>query len=190
MTLRSSGRPREFDRDQALRAAVALFWRAGYAATSLDDLTAAMGIGRSSFYGSFVSKHAVLLEALELYTATLLAGMNAAAREESDPRSAVLAVIEIVACTEEPEQGCLVVNSATELLPNDVEVLELVRRYLGNVDKLVRGLLRRSGFSIAEARHRSGAMLALATGAVTLRKVGEPASRIRAMLDLLPGLMS
>ncbi len=129
-----------------------------------------------------------MLEALELYP--LLARMNAAAGEESDPRRAALAILQIVACTEEPEQGCLFGNSATELLPNDIQVLGLARNYLGKVDKLVSGLLRRAGFSTAEARCRSGAMLALATGAVTLRKAGEPASRIGSMLDLLPALMS
>lgn len=190
MALQSPGRPREFDRDRALRIAVELFWRNGYGATSVDDLTAAMGIGRSSFYGSFVSKHAVMLEALESYTGTLLARMNAAAVGESDPRRAVQAVLEIVACTEEPELGCLFVNSATELLPKDTQVLGLAHNYLGKVDKLVSGLLRRAGFSAAEARCRSGAMLALATGAVTLRKAGEPASRIRTMLNLLPALLS
>lgn len=190
MALRSSGRPREFDRNQALHVAVNLFWRNGYGATSLDDLTAAMGIGRSSFYGTFVSKHAIMLEALELYTGELFARLDAAAQEQKEPRRAIQAILEIVACTEKPDRGCLFVNSASELLPDDAEVLELAHRYLGKVDKLVAGLLRQVGFSAAEARHRSGAMLALATGAITLRKTGEPASRIRTMLDLLPALMS
>ena len=190
MASRSPGRPREFDRSQALHVAVDLFWRNGYGATSLDDLTQAMGIGRSSFYGTFVSKHAVLLEALERYTGELVSRLDAAAQKQKEPGRAILAILEIVACTEQPDRGCLFVNSASELLPDDAEVLELARRYLGKVDKLVAGLLRRVGFSAPEARHRSGAMLALATGAVTLRKAGEPAARIRAMLDLLPALMS
>ncbi|MDQ6629540.1 MAG: TetR/AcrR family transcriptional regulator, partial [Pseudomonadota bacterium] len=152
----------------ALRAALESFWRHGYAATSLDHLTSAMGISRSSFYGSFGSKHSVLLEVLEVYTSELLARMQDAVASASDPRSAVLAVLQIVACTGEPAHGCLFANSATELLPADAEVAELAKRYLGEVDQRVAGLLREMGFTPAESRSRSGAMLALATGAITL----------------------
>ena len=190
MVSSKTGRPREFNRDSALRAALELFWRHGYAATSLDDLTGAMGIGRSSFYGSFGSKHAVLLEVLEVYTSQLLARMTAAVESATDPRDAVLAILEIVACTIEPAHGCLFVNSVTELLPADPEVAELARRYLSEIDRQVAALLHELGFSPAESRKRGGAMLALATGAITLRKAGQSPKRIQSMLNLLYSLLS
>lgn len=61
------GRPRSFDRDQALAAAMRLFWRQGYAATSMAELCAAMGIGSPSLYAAFGSKEALYAEALRLY---------------------------------------------------------------------------------------------------------------------------
>ncbi|MDQ6628378.1 MAG: hypothetical protein M3Z29_08020, partial [Pseudomonadota bacterium] len=64
------------------------------------------------------------------------------------------------------------------------------KRYLGEVDQRVAGLLREMGFTPAESRSRSGAMLALATGAITLRKAGQSAKRIQAMLDLLSSIMT
>lgn len=187
---KSSGRPREFDRGVALRAASETFWHHGYAATTLDELTAAMGIGRSSFYGSFKSKHAVLIEVLQLYTDELFARMETAVQTATGPRLAVLSILEIVACTLEPDHGCLFVNSVTELVPADAEVFDLGGRHLGRVDHLIVGLLQKVGFSAVEARQRSGAMLALATGAITLRKAGQSSQRIRAMLNLLPALMA
>lgn len=190
MASKNAGRPLEFDRGVALRAASETFWRYGYAATTLDELTAAMGIGRSSFYGTFRSKHAVLMEVLQLYTDELFAHMEAAIKTASTPQLAVLSVLEIVACTLEPEHGCLFVNSVTELVPADAEVFALGGRHLGKVDHLIVGLLQEIGFSAVEARARSGAMLALATGAITLRKAGQPPRRIRAMLNLLPELMT
>ncbi|MGK6323105.1 TetR/AcrR family transcriptional regulator [Sphingomonas sp. DT-51] len=61
------GRPRAFDREKALAAAMHLFWRKGYSATSISDLTAAMGIGSPSLYAAFGSKEALYAEALEHY---------------------------------------------------------------------------------------------------------------------------
>jgi AcrR family transcriptional regulator len=61
------GRPRGFDRDAALEAAMLLFWRKGYVATSMHDLCEAMGIGSPSLYAAFGSKEALYLEALEHY---------------------------------------------------------------------------------------------------------------------------
>ena len=52
---RGRGRPRAFDRDEALTRAMHLFWRKGFAATSIAELTAAMGIGSSSLYAAFGS---------------------------------------------------------------------------------------------------------------------------------------
>ncbi|WP_029003465.1 TetR/AcrR family transcriptional regulator [Azorhizobium doebereinerae] len=64
---RSRGRPRAFDRAAALAEATRLFWRKGYAATSIADLTEAMGIGSPSLYAAFGSKEALYAEALEHY---------------------------------------------------------------------------------------------------------------------------
>ncbi len=64
------GRPRAFDRDKALSAAMHLFWRKGYSATSICDLTSAMGIGSPSLYAAFGSKEALYAEALDHYART------------------------------------------------------------------------------------------------------------------------
>lgn len=64
----SRGRPRAFDREAALVAAMRLFWRKGFAATSMADLTEAMGIGSPSLYAAFGSKEALYREALGYYS--------------------------------------------------------------------------------------------------------------------------
>src|SRR5689334_24311801 len=61
------GRPRGFDRDAALRQAMMAFWNDGYEATSMSDLTAAMGIASPSIYACFGSKEQLFREAVELY---------------------------------------------------------------------------------------------------------------------------
>lgn len=64
---RQRGRPRAFDREQALETAMQLFWRQGYESTSLSDLTAAMGIAPPSLYTAFGSKEQLFREALQRY---------------------------------------------------------------------------------------------------------------------------
>jgi TetR/AcrR family transcriptional repressor of nem operon len=66
-------RPREFNHDQVLDAAIATFWVKGYEATSLADLTAAMSLSKSSFYEAFGSKHALFLNVIDRYGETVVA---------------------------------------------------------------------------------------------------------------------
>jgi AcrR family transcriptional regulator len=61
------GRPLSFDRDDALEKAMLLFWRHGYEATSLTDLTVAMGVTPPSVYAAFGNKKRLFLEAVGLY---------------------------------------------------------------------------------------------------------------------------
>ena len=183
MAVRNVGRPRSFDECAALRRATDLFWEQGYAATSLDDLLAAMGIARSSFYSTFGSKQKVLWAALELYTGELVDRMQKAAAAESTPRDALAAVLAIAGCSVKPVQGCFFINAAMELTPTDAEVRRIGQDYLGQVDRLITSLLRKCGFAGRRASNLSGALMALTTGAVTLRKAGASEARVRAMLD-------
>src|ERR1700750_1547259 len=65
------GRPRAFDREAALEAAMLLFWRKGFAAASINDLCEAMGVRSPSLYAAFGSKEALYLEAIERYARTI-----------------------------------------------------------------------------------------------------------------------
>jgi TetR/AcrR family transcriptional repressor of nem operon len=189
MAEKSVGRPRVFDEDVALRRATDLFWEKGYAAASLDDLLAAKGIARSSFYADYGSKQKVLWAALELYTGELIGRMRDAAAAEPTPRRALTAVLAVAGCSVRPSQGCLFVNIATELSPTDAEVRRIGQVYLGEVDRLLKSLLRHCGFSARRASRTSAALMALTTGAVSLRKAGASEARARAMLAVAEQLL-
>lgn len=69
----AKGRPREFDIDEALAAALNVFWSKGYEGASLSDLTEAMGITRPSLYAAFGNKESLFRKALDLYEQEKLA---------------------------------------------------------------------------------------------------------------------
>ena len=72
---RPRGRPRAYDPETALGDATQAFWRAGFAGTSLDDLSAATGMNRPSLYGAFGDKRELYLSTLDRYVEQSRAGM-------------------------------------------------------------------------------------------------------------------
>jgi AcrR family transcriptional regulator len=107
------GRPREFDVEEALSAALKVFWRKGYDGASLSDLTEAMGITRPSLYCAFGNKEALFKKALDLYEREKLAFVDQALAAPT-ARQAIEAFL-YNACelyAENPDApGCMAVNS-------------------------------------------------------------------------------
>ncbi|MCP3804949.1 TetR/AcrR family transcriptional regulator [Allokutzneria sp. A3M-2-11 16] len=123
------GRTKEFDPDVALRAAMELFWRRGYEATSMQDLVDHLGIGRASIYATFGSKHELYLSALDRYCEGM-DGTTLAALSQSGPAlPAVRAVLRSFvenALADEERKGCMVTNTAVECLPHDQQAARRV----------------------------------------------------------------
>jgi AcrR family transcriptional regulator len=109
------GRPRIFDEEQALDAALAVFWRSGYQCASLAALTQAMGISKPSLYAAFGNKEQLYLTALERYREKQLLKHAEALAAEPDLRAAMRSFLRSVAgmlTAPELPGGCMVVNSA------------------------------------------------------------------------------
>ncbi|MCQ8279413.1 TetR/AcrR family transcriptional regulator [Acetobacteraceae bacterium KSS8] len=72
------GRPREFDVDDALQAALRVFWKKGFEGASLTDLTEAMGITRPSLYAAYGNKEQLFVKALDCFQSTCLGFVESA----------------------------------------------------------------------------------------------------------------
>ncbi len=142
---RPRGRPREFDVDQALDKAIKVFREQGYNATSIEDLTGAMGLASGSIYKAFKDKRAVFLAALDRYMRlrndqiALIAGTRGTARERL---RAVLGFYVDSAKGIEGRRGCMVVGSAVELAIVDREVATRVGATLARNEAFLADLIR------------------------------------------------
>lgn len=120
-----AGRPREFDRDQALERAMLAFWQRGYEGTSMADLVQTMGIASARIYAAFGSKQALFREAIQRYESGAGCFADRALTEESLVREAVSRMLRDAATTyTEPSrpQGCMVVMAATNFAQENEEV--------------------------------------------------------------------
>lgn len=120
-----SGRPAQFDRDDAIEAAMQAFWRDGYQACSVKALSERLGITRSSFYNAFDSQEALFLEAVERYLARSPDRALAAMPEAGAICALITETFRDVCRTlsEDPDaKGCLLVNSVGALCHVDAEL--------------------------------------------------------------------
>lgn len=128
-------RPRQFDEERALDAAMRAFWECGYEATSTQDLCAATGLGRSSIYNTFSSKRELFARSLARYLDTMAGAQAAALEDESrPPAERVRALLDKIVADEFDHRpdgrslGCLGVNTTVELAARDPEAARLLDR--------------------------------------------------------------
>lgn len=108
------GRRREFDVDEALDAALAVFWRKGFEGTSYADLTAATGVERPGLYAAFGNKEALFRRAVERYYTHYLSYLPAAMEAPTSREVAARLLSGAVElCTRYPDRtGCFAINGA------------------------------------------------------------------------------
>lgn len=192
-------RPRKFDESDVVAAAREEFWTRGYGATSVDDLTAATGLGKGSLYGAFGDKHGLFLRALDDYIDTTLDSVRA---QLNDPEySAYERLTRHIrwqassVAADKARRGCMVARTAAELGSSDDAVEDKIAR----VYAIWRGEL---ADTIAEAQRDgdidkkvdahalSGTLLSFMRGVEALyvggTKPAELQSAAEAMIALIP----
>jgi AcrR family transcriptional regulator len=142
-----TGRPREFDRDEALQRALGLFWAQGYEGTTLADLQKAMGgISPPSFYAAFGSKEALFREVVELYKKTEGAPIAKALMEGATTRASLEAMLRAAAesvCGQRNPRGCMMVLAGLNCAPANKGVEDFLRAQRAIREKIIRQRLRR-----------------------------------------------
>jgi TetR/AcrR family transcriptional regulator, transcriptional repressor for nem operon len=192
-------RPRSFDEADVVQAARDQFWTRGYSATSVDDLTAATGLGKGSLYGAFGDKHALFVRALDDYCASANERVSTQLRQPGIPAIDRLAnhvramVADIIA--DGDRRGCMMAKSSAELGGADVDVDRIVGESLCRwradlVDCLVEA--QRDGAIDAGAAPDALAttLLGLIRGLQVLRMGGVQPADLRAAAEQMLALVT
>lgn len=178
------GRPRGFDRDTALDQAIRLFWRNGYEATSVRDLSNELGIGQPSLYNTFGSKRQLFNEAVEVYRRSYGNFIGAAISEEPTALKAIHRIL-----TEAPTRytrrglprGCLLTSGDAGTADSGIhDALCRVRR------ESTRQLQRKIDADVTEgllpattdAAHLAGFVMTVLSGLVHHAQDGLPRAQL------------
>lgn len=183
-------RPREFEEDAVLDAALERFWAHGFDATSMRDLIDCTGLTGASLYNAFGDKRSLYRKALDHY-------VQRGIRERLErcqglpPRQAIESFFTEVLrrSLEDPQhKGCMLVNAALDVPPDDIELRQAVAEVLRLIESFLRdtiaagqadGSIRAIPPAADMARH----LLGVLTGMRVL-------ARVRPEKDLLEGIVS
>ena len=171
------GRPREFDLDDAVRDALAVFRQRGYQGASMVDLIEGTRLSRGSLYKAFPDKRALFFAAFDLYAREALERLReklAVGTAREGIRTALLHYAHTSAQSCE-QKGCLISTATGELLPDDEEARRRVEAYYDRMVALFAEAVRRGQAEGAVDRGQDPQKLAryLKTVVQGLRFVGK-----------------
>lgn len=186
-------RPRKFDEQQVLRSATETFWTSGFAATSLDDLMRATGLGKGSLYGAFGDKQALFQRVLDGYCADAAAGLR---ERLSGPDSLSAArvrtlfdmMVAAAGGSSGPPRACLLAKSTAELAATNAEVAARAQQTFTTIADLLRAEVESAQAAgdipaDRDARRTAHHLLAVLRGMEALTEAGMDESVLRDAAD-------
>ena len=183
---RKKGRPLSFDRDAALRKAMLLFWEHGYEATSLNDLTTALGVTPSSIYSAFGDKKGLFFDAVGLYLSgpVSLQTMLDDAPSARAAAETMLMGAAVAYTGEDTPSGCLLASAAISCSDSAADVRQTLGAIRQGMEaqlcaRIQAGIKRGELLPHADADALAGMTMAVIQGMSTAARDGAPREKLR-----------
>jgi TetR/AcrR family transcriptional regulator, transcriptional repressor for nem operon len=182
---------KQFDRDEVLERAMAIFWRNGYQATSIQDLVDATGVNRGSLYTTFGDKLGLFFAVLEHYSERfgkpMMAGLN-----DPEPRRAIEQMFQaIIRRTSDSRwpRGCLYTNTSLECPGAGDDIGRKIAELLGQQESAIYRVLRRAQIegsldATQDARALARFFVAVAQGLNVVNKAAPDPAMLKDMVSV------
>ena len=116
--------------EQALEAAMNLFWKQGYEASSIEDIVQSTGLGRGSLYDTFGDKHALYVAALQRYLTKIPVDITSYEQPERSLTETLEDYFQYwieALLADSDRRGCFLVNATMEMAPHDTEISHITQ---------------------------------------------------------------
>ncbi len=176
-------RPKAYDEDQVLDAAMQVFWRKGYVGTSMADIYAATGLKPGNLYATFTDKETLFQRAFDAYAKHFRNSMP----HGLSGKAAIHAWLDTQArlATADPDRrGCLIVNTVTEREAHSQQTQDMAAARLNEITAFFRAELEaaRAGDSLStgqDIKRKAAALTGTVVAIMSLGRAGADATTIR-----------
>jgi len=151
-------RPQAFNEEDVLESAMQLFWRQGFANTSVKDLTKATNLQPGSIYGAFKNKRNLFLISLDYYFDHLYSALIGILQSDEPPLKRIRQFFDFILSQKNEDKelkSCLLVNTLLEMPPDDSEINQRVTEMFTKIESEFSEVLkmaRENGTLIAGGR--------------------------------------
>jgi TetR/AcrR family transcriptional repressor of nem operon len=132
-------RTKDFNEDEVLDKALAIFWQKGYNGTSMQELVDGLGISRSSMYDTYTDKYTLFTKSLERYREKTAAEMMHLISEGSSAKAGIKKMLQSVVnesvCDKSP-RGCFIVNTCVESAPHDKAIAKILQQNMQDAEEV------------------------------------------------------
>lgn len=186
-----------FDEKDVLNKATDLFWKQGFAATSVQDLVSHLGINRASLYDTFGDKEKLFKKAFQHYRQTSIGGLLQFFDNHNNVKEGFLKLFEIAideAINDADKKGCFVVNTTTELVPGDAAILSVLQENKKELESIFYTYLKsgkdKGQFTTnLDLEVLSALLFTIYSGIRVVSKVNTDVKKMKASIDLALSLL-
>ena len=181
-----------FNKEEALKKAMELFWEKGYAATSLSDLTNHLGIGKGSFYATFNSKQALFEDAFDLYRNSKVELLEQLLNSEPNVKIGLSKLLEFnleELLSDNKHKGCFIANTCSEFSGANEILKEKLDEHYSIMQKALGNYLKSGKVSPKKAESIAATIITFLMGMSQQAKFRRDKKRYLSSIKHLVGLL-